>query len=105
MLISSKAPNNLWGEILLTTCFLQNRIPQKKNGKTPLELWKGYQPNIKYLRVLRSLAKVMLLDPKKRKIGSKTFDYMFLGYVKHSATYVPMQNIVLPISFSFLIVT
>jgi len=26
----------------------------------------------------------MLLDPKKRKIGSKTSDCMFLGYAEHS---------------------
>jgi len=29
----------------------------------------------------------MLPDPKKRKIGSKTSDCMFLGYVKHSVVY------------------
>jgi len=33
------------------------------------------------------LAKVMLPDPKKRKIGSKTSDCLFLGYAKHSAAY------------------
>ena len=33
------------------------------------------------------LAKVMLDDPKKRKIGSKTYDCMFLGYAEHSAAY------------------
>ena len=87
MLISSSAPDNLWGEALLTACFLQNRIPHKKTGKTPYELWKGYQPNLKYLRVWGCLAKVMLPDPKKRKIGSKTSDCMFLGYVEHSDAY------------------
>jgi len=51
MLISSNASDNLWGETLLTACFLQNRIPHKKTGKTPCELWRGYQPNLKYLRV------------------------------------------------------
>jgi hypothetical protein len=67
MLVSSDAPNNLWGEALLTACFVQNRIPHKKTGKTPYELWKGYKPNLKYLRVWGCLAKVMLPDPKKRK--------------------------------------
>ena len=33
------------------------------------------------------LAKVMLPDPKNRKIGSKTFNCMFLGYAEHSAAY------------------
>jgi len=87
MLISSNAPDNLWGEALLTTCFLRNRIPHRKIGKTPYKLWKGFQPNLKYLIVWGCLAKVMLPDPKKRKIGSKTSDCLFLGYAKHSAAY------------------
>jgi len=32
-------------------------------------------------------AKVILTDPKKRKIGSTNSDYIFLGYSEHSATY------------------
>jgi len=87
MLISSNALDNLWGEALLTACFLQNRIPYKKTGKTPYELWKGFQPNLKYLRVWGCLAKVMLPNLKKSKISSKTFDCLFLDYVEHSAAY------------------
>ncbi|GAA0157712.1 hypothetical protein LIER_14919 [Lithospermum erythrorhizon] len=30
MLVSSKLPNNLWGEALLTACHVYNRIPSKK---------------------------------------------------------------------------
>ena len=37
MLISSNALYNLLGEALLTTCFLQNRIPHKKTSKTTYE--------------------------------------------------------------------
>lgn len=51
MLISSFAPSNLWGEAVLITYFLQNRIPYKKTDKTPYELWKGYLLNLKYLGV------------------------------------------------------
>jgi hypothetical protein len=29
----------------------------------------------------------MLPDPKKRKIGSKTSDFLFIGYAEHSAAY------------------
>jgi len=72
---------------MLTACFLRNWIPHKKTGKTPYELWKCYQPNMKYLRVWGCLAKVMLHDPKKKKIGSKTSDYMFLRYAEHSVVY------------------
>ena len=34
------------------------------------------------------LAKVMLTDPKKRKIGSKIYDCMFIGYASNSAAYI-----------------
>ncbi|KAL4342226.1 hypothetical protein GQ457_08G033870 [Hibiscus cannabinus] len=87
MLISSNAHENLWGEAILSACHLQNRIPYKKTGKTPYELWKGYSPNLKYLKVWGCLAKVMLPYSKKRIISSKTYDYMFIGYVEHSIAY------------------
>lgn len=76
MLVSSGTPLNLWGEAILSTCHIQNRIPYKKIGKSPYELWKGYAPNIAYLEVWGCLAKVLLPEPKKRKLGPKTFDVM-----------------------------
>ena len=75
-------------ELFLQHVFLQNRIPHRKTGKTPYELWKGFQPNLKYLRVWGCLAKVMLSNPKKRKIGSKTSDCLLLGYAEHSVAYI-----------------
>ena len=42
LLVSASGPNNLWGEAILSACHLQNRIPYKKTGKTPYELWKGH---------------------------------------------------------------
>ena len=69
LLVSASAHNNLWGEPILSACHLQNRIPYKKTCKTPYELWKGHEPNLKYLKLWGCLAKVMLPDPKKRKIG------------------------------------
>ena len=59
----------------------------KKTGITPYELWKGYPPNLKYLKVWGCLAKVMLPEPKKRKIGAKTSDCLFIGYANCSAAY------------------
>ena len=68
LLVSASTPNNLWGEAILSACHLQNIIPYKKIGKTPCELWKGHAPNLKYLKVWGCLAKVMLPNPKKKKI-------------------------------------
>ena len=33
------------------------------------------------------LAKVLILEPKKRKLGPKTFDAAFIGYVENSVAY------------------
>jgi hypothetical protein len=87
MLVSSSAPNNLLGKTILFACHLQNKILHKKTGKTPYELWKGYAHNLKYLKVWGCLAKIMLPESKKRKIGSKISDCMFIGYVEHNAAY------------------
>ena len=65
MLVSSGASLNLWGEAILFVCHIQNRTPYKRTGKTPYELWKGYAPNIAYLKVWGCLAKVLFLEPKK----------------------------------------
>ena len=62
-------------------------IPYKKTSKTPYELWKGYAPNIVYLKVQGCLAKVLFLKPNKLKLGPKTFDTMFIRYAENSATY------------------
>ena len=87
LLFSASTPNNLWVEAILFAYHLQNRIPYKKTGKTPYELWKSHAPNLKYLKVWGCLAKVMLPDPKKRKIRSKTSDCMYIGYARNNAAY------------------
>ena len=51
LLVNSFAPNNLWGEALLTAYFLESRIRHKKTSLSLYELWKRYKPNLKYLRV------------------------------------------------------
>ena len=38
MLINARLPTNLWGEALLTACYLHNRIPSRKSKVSPYEL-------------------------------------------------------------------
>ena len=37
MIVSSGAPQNLWGEALLTVNYILNRVPHKKLGLIPFE--------------------------------------------------------------------
>ncbi|KAI5333799.1 hypothetical protein L3X38_023931 [Prunus dulcis] len=85
MLLSSGLPENLWGEVMLIACFILNRITLKDNEKTPYELWKRRSPNLRILKVWGCLAKVLIPDPKRKKIGPKTIDAVFLGYAKNSS--------------------
>ena len=67
--------------------FVLNRVPHRKLDKTPYELWKGYAPNLNYLKVWGCLAKVPFLALKKSTVGSKTFDCVFINYAQNSAAY------------------
>ncbi|KAK8988278.1 hypothetical protein V6N11_065873 [Hibiscus sabdariffa] len=79
LLISSGLSDNMWGDAILSANHILNRVPHKKLDHTPYELWKGYAPNLQYLKVWGCLAKVGLLDFKKSTIGSKTVDAVFIG--------------------------
>lgn len=87
MLLSSGLPDNMWGEAALSACYILNRMPHKKLDKTPYELWKGFSPNLSFLRVWGCLAKVSLSIPKRTSVGSKTYDAVFIGYAHNSAAY------------------
>ena len=52
MLISSSLPQNMWGETILSSNYLLNKVPKKKAEMTSYELWKGIKSSYKYLRVL-----------------------------------------------------
>ena len=60
MLNSSGLPHYMWGEALLTTNTILNRIHHKKTSKSPYELWKGKLPFYKRLKVWGCFAKVQV---------------------------------------------
>ncbi|KAL0314558.1 UNVERIFIED_CONTAM: Retrovirus-related Pol polyprotein from transposon TNT 1-94 [Sesamum angustifolium] len=84
LLLTSELPKYLWGEALNTACHILNRVPLKHNTSTPFELWKGRKPSLKYFRVWGRLAKVLVPEHKRKKLGPKTVDAVFLGYVETS---------------------
>ncbi|KAL6180044.1 hypothetical protein ACLB2K_046713 [Fragaria x ananassa] len=60
------------------------KVIVKDNDETPYEIWKKRTPNLHILKVWGCLAKVLIHDPKRKKIGPKTVDVVFLGYAHHS---------------------
>ena len=51
MIISTRLPFNLWGETLLTACYVYNRVLSKKIQLSPYELWNGRKSNLNYFKV------------------------------------------------------
>ncbi|GJZ09984.1 zinc finger, CCHC-type containing protein [Tanacetum coccineum] len=87
MLSYSGLSEGFWGEAMLTACYLLNRVPDKRNKNTPYELWYKKRPNLTFLRVWGCMAVVRLPDPKRKTLGGKGIDCIFVGYVEHSKTY------------------
>ena len=86
-LISSGLPENLWGDAILTSNYILNKITKKGIDKTPYELWNNRRPSYKYLKVWGCLAKVEVPKPKQVKIGPRTVDCIFIGYANNSSAY------------------
>jgi hypothetical protein len=76
-----------WGEALLTASHVLNRISNRNKETTPYENWIERKPSLSYLLTWGCLAKVNVLISKKRKLGPKTVDCVFLGYAHHSIAY------------------
>jgi transposase InsO family protein len=87
MLDTSGLSKEWWGEALMTACHVLNRVPVKDKTMTPFEEWENKRLKLSYLRTWGCLAKVNIPIPKKRKLGPKTVDCVFLGYVFHSIGY------------------
>ena len=78
MILSAKLPFNLWGEALLTTCHVHNRVPSKKIKVSPYELWNGRKPNLDYIKMWGCFAFYSfyrVVDKKKKKNKVKTQSY------------------------------
>ncbi|GJT30997.1 zinc finger, CCHC-type containing protein [Tanacetum coccineum] len=72
---------------MLTTCYLLNRVPNKRNKTIPYELWYKKRPNLSFLRVWGCRVMVRLSDPKRKTLGEKGIDCIFVGHAEHSKAY------------------
>ena len=51
MLSSSKLPKFLWTKALKMAGYILNRVPTKAVSKMPFELFKGWKPSLRHMRV------------------------------------------------------
>jgi len=87
LLSNSGMSSKFWGEALLIACHILNQVPQKRNKITPYELWNKQKPNLNYLRVWGCRATVKVPKPKRKKLGERGVECIFIGYAQHSKAY------------------
>ena len=58
-----------------------------KTHVSSYEVWKGRQPNLKYLRVWGCVAFHKVHEPKSSKFGPRGIKSVFVGYAENSKTY------------------
>ncbi|CAJ2634277.1 unnamed protein product [Trifolium pratense] len=87
IMLNYDAAKHWWGEIILTVCFVLNRIPKSKRSESAYEILKKRQPNLSYLRTWGCLAYVRKPDPKRVKLASRAYECVFIGYAANSKAY------------------
>lgn len=87
MLSSSKLPKSLWPEALKTAMYILNRVPTKIVSKTPFELWKGWKPSLRHMRVWGCPSEVRVYNPQEKKLDPRTVSGYFIGYAEKSKGY------------------
>jgi hypothetical protein len=87
MLSSSNLPKTLWIESLKTIVYILNRVPTKVVPKTPFELWKGWKPSLRHMRVWGCPYEVRIYNPQEKKMDPRTISGYFIGYAERSKGY------------------
>ncbi|UYV65298.1 hypothetical protein LAZ67_3003857 [Cordylochernes scorpioides] len=80
MLIDSKLPLKFWSESVKVAVHINNRIKIKEMNTTPFEIYKGWKPNIVYLKRFGSEAYVHIRKEKRKKMEPKAHKGIMMGY-------------------------
>jgi hypothetical protein len=82
LLLHTHLPLKFWGDVVLTACYLINRMPSPVlHNEVPVSLLFPSQPKY-YLspRIFGCTCFVHILTPGKDKLTAKSFKCVFLGY-------------------------
>ena len=88
MMAQAKLPISYWGDALLTTTYILNRVPSKPVPSTPYELWTGEKPELENLQSWGSVGFVHDTSHKYGKLGPRGKKCIFIRYPEHSKGYV-----------------
>ncbi|KAF7833302.1 zf-CCHC domain-containing protein/rve domain-containing protein/RVT_2 domain-containing protein/gag_pre-integrs domain-containing protein/UBN2_2 domain-containing protein [Senna tora] len=71
-------PISYWGDALLTTAFILNRVPSTSVASTPYELWTKRKPDLSILRPWGSAAYIHDNSHKYGKLGPRGKKCIFI---------------------------
>ncbi|KAG9454499.1 hypothetical protein H6P81_007403 [Aristolochia fimbriata] len=96
LMLSSSVPKQFWGEAVLTSVYVFNRLPSPiLQNSTPFTCPYGASPDYSILRVFDSTCFVLLPDRERDKLSAKSAMCVFLGYgieQKGFRCFDPMAN-------------
>ena len=69
------------------TMYILNRVLTKAVLKTPFELWKGWKPSLRHMRVWGCSSEVRMYNPHEKELDPRTLSGFFIGYAKTSKGY------------------
>lgn len=80
MLAQASLPKSYWAEAVATAVHIQNRVPKKPSGQTPMYLWSGRVPDISYFRTFGCATYTHIPKHLRSKWDSHTVKLRFVGY-------------------------
>jgi len=92
MLYEKNLPKKFWAEAASTIVFLQNRLPTKAlKDQTAFEVWYGYKPSLKFLKIFGCLYFTHVPQSKRDKLDKGALAGTFIGYNAVSKAYKIFQ--------------
>ena len=96
MLCDQGLPKFLWGEVVNTVVYVQNRCPHSAlDSKNPEEVFSGKKPDVSHFRVFGCPVYFHVSKEKRSKLDASGKKGMFVGYSETSKAYriyVPDQR-------------
>lgn len=87
LLLEGGLDEKYWGEAVLTSTYVQNRLPSRSIGMSPFERWYGRKPSFKHFRIFGSDAWVQIPAERRKKMTPKARLLTFVGYSNQHKAY------------------